>query len=99
MLSLSTAPGGGGEVISPKQIAQGRDDHYMLRLGESIKASKQVVYIRLMAEMNGHWNPYSAYNANGTPRGNGHTTKWFKAAWRRFDLIVKGGKRKSINGS
>lgn len=98
VLSLSTAPGGGAEVISPKQIALGRDDHYMLRLAESIKASKQVVYIRLMAEMNGYWNAYSAYNADGTVRGSGHTTKWFKAAWRRFDLIVKGGKRKSING-
>ena len=97
VLSLSTAPGGGPEVLSPKQIAIGRDDHYMLRLGESIKAAKQVVYIRFLPEMNGSWNPYSAYNADGTARDSGHSTKWFKQAWRRFDLIVKGGKRKLIN--
>jgi hypothetical protein len=97
VLSLSTAPGDGTEVISPKQIAIGRDDHYILRLGESIKAARQVVYIRLLPEMNGSWNPYSAYNADGTARDSAHSTKWFKQAWRRFDLIVKGGKRKVVN--
>ena len=41
--------------------------------------------------MNGHWNPYSAYNANGTPRDRGHSTKNFRRAWQRIVLIVRGG--------
>ena len=97
VLSLSTAPGDGREVITPRQIANGRDDHYMLRLNESIHASGQVVYIRPFAEMNGHWNPYSAFNADGSARRNGHSTKWFRQAWRRFVTIVRGGSRDRIN--
>lgn len=96
VLSLSTAPGGEAEVITPQQIANGRDDHYLLRLNDSIEDSGQVVYIRPFAEMNLHVNPYSAFNADGSPRG-GHATKWFRRAWRRLVLIVRGGKRDRIN--
>lgn len=97
VLSLSTAPGGQAEVIDPKGIAQGRGDDYILSLNQAIGKSHQVVYIRLMAEMNGYWNPYSAYNADGTSRGADHSTRWFKKAWKRFAIIVRGGSRKSIN--
>ena len=96
VLSLSTAPGGGTEVITPRQIANGRDDHYLLRLNQSIDNSGQVVYIRPFAEMNLHVNPYSAFNADGSPRP-GHSTHAFKNAWRRLALIVRGGKRRRIN--
>jgi hypothetical protein len=97
VLSLSTAPGGGAEVITPQQIAEGRDDRYILRLARTIAETGQTVYIRLMAEMNGHWNPYAAYNADGSARHNGHSTRWYKRAWRRFTLIVRGGSRRRIN--
>jgi hypothetical protein len=97
VLSLSTAPGSGEEMITPQQIAQGRDDRYMLRMAGNIAETGQTVYIRLMAEMNGHWNPYSAFNADGSARRNGHSTFWFKRAWRRFTLILRGGSRDQIN--
>jgi hypothetical protein len=97
VLSLSTAPGGQPEVIDPKQIAEGRGDDYILSLNHSISKSRQVVYIRLFPEMNGHWNPYSAFNANGSARGRDHSTRWFRAAWQRFELVIKGGTLRSIN--
>lgn len=97
VLSLQTGPGGQPEVISPRDIALGRGDDYIVRLNKSIASSRQVVYIRLMAEMNGHWNPYSAYNADGSSRGADHTQKWYRKAWRRFALIVRGGMRATIN--
>ena len=97
VLSLSTAPGGAAEVIDPKQIAKGHGDEYMLSLNSSISKSRQVVYIRLFPEMNGHWNPYSAFNADGSPRGSDHSTKWFKKAWRRFAIVVRGGARRTVN--
>ncbi|MEJ7876079.1 MAG: hypothetical protein WKF62_05405, partial [Solirubrobacterales bacterium] len=97
VLSLSTAPGGQPGVISPLGIASGRDDDYMLSLNNSISESKQILYIRLFPEMNGHWNPYSAFNADGSSRGESHSTANFKRAWKRFSIIVKGGARNKIN--
>jgi hypothetical protein len=97
VLSLSTAPGGQPEMISPRQIAKGRGDHYIVRLNQTIAESKQVVYIRLFPEMNGHWNPYCAFNANGTRKGRSHSLNSFRRAWQRIVLIVRGGKRKAIN--
>jgi hypothetical protein len=97
VLSLSTAPGGKPQRISPRRIARGHGDDYILRLNESIAESRQVVYIRLFPEMNGYWNPYSAYDAYGSYRGRSHSTGNFRRAWRRVTLIVRGGKRRAIN--
>ena len=36
VLSLSTAPGGQPEVITPRQIAFGASDHYLIRINQSI---------------------------------------------------------------
>ncbi len=97
VLSLSTAPGDGGELITPRKIARGRDDRYVLRLARTIEETGQTVYIRLMPEMNGHWNPYSAFNADGSARDQAHSTHWFRRAWRRFTLLARGGSRERIN--
>ena len=96
MLSLSTRSSDNPEIITPRQIAVGRDDRYIVRVNQSIAASKQVVYIRLMGEMNGYWNPYCAFNPDGSRR-EGHSTAWFRRAWRRFVIIVRGGSIKAIN--
>ena len=97
VLSLSTATGAGEEIITPQQIAEGRDDPYILRLARTIDETGQTVYIRLMAEMNGHWNAYSAYNADGTARHGGHSTRWYRRAWRRFAFLIRGGSRREMN--
>ncbi len=97
VLSLSTATGAGEEMITPRQIAKGEDDRYMTHMAADIAETGQTVYIRLMAEMNGHWNAYSAYNADGSARRGGHSAHWFKLAWRRFTLIIRGGSRDKIN--
>jgi len=97
VLSLSTAPGGKPERIAPRQIARGRGDRYILRLGRTIAKSGQVVYVRLFPEMNGSWNPYSAFNADGSSRGGSHSTHAFRNAWRRIVTIARGGKRRAIN--
>ena len=97
VLSLSTATGEGEELITPRQIARGKDDRYVLRLARTIAETGQTVYIRLMAEMNGHWNAYSAYNSDGSARRHGHGTRWYRLAWRRFTLLVRGGSRATIN--
>ena len=98
VLSLSTAPGGKPEMISPLRIARGHGDAYLLRLNREIAASRQVVYIRLFPEMNGYWNPYCAYNSDGSFRGHSHSTGAFRRAWQRSVLIIRGGDRARING-
>jgi hypothetical protein len=97
MLSLSTRAGDGSEILRPGQIANGLGDHYIIRLNRSIAAAGQVVYIRLFPEMNGFWNPYCGFNADGTPRRPGHSAKSFRRAWRRFAIIVRGGSVGAIN--
>ena len=97
VLSLSTAPGGEPEGITPRAIAMGRDDHYLLRLNQSIANSRQVVYIRLFPEMNGYWNPYSAFNRNGSRRDGAHSPASFRKAWQRAVLILRGGRVSAIN--
>ena len=69
----------------------------MTHMAADIAETGQTVYIRLMAEMNGHWNAYSAFNADGSARRHGHSAHWFKLAWRRFTLIIRGGSRDKIN--
>jgi hypothetical protein len=96
IVSISTAPGDGQEVVTPREITRGKSDHYPLRLRESIRNSGQVVYLRPFGEMNLHYNPYSAFNADGSPRA-GHSTHAFKLAWKRIALIVRGGRRNKIN--
>jgi hypothetical protein len=97
VLSISTAPGGEPELISPRRIARGFGDDYILELNRLIARSRQVVYLRLFPEMNGYWNPYCAFNSNGSSRGASHSTRAFRDAWRRVVLIVRGGSRATIN--
>jgi hypothetical protein len=98
MFALSTARGGqGGSVITPAGIARGRGDSYLVSLGQIIAASGQVVYIRLMAEMNNWNNAYSAFNGSGSRRSRAHSTRSFRRAWRRTALILRGGPVEELN--
>jgi hypothetical protein len=97
MLHISTAFGNGPEMISPRGIADGAGDSYLLSLSATIARHGRPVYIRLMSEMNNANNPYSAFNADGSPRGASHSRAMFKAAWRRTVLIMRGGAASTIN--
>ena len=88
---------GGREVITPKGIATGRGDGFLIKLADRIALSGAPAYIRLMSEMNCHWNKYSAYLSNGRPRGPEYTTRWYKRAWRRTVLVMRGGPVADVN--
>ena len=92
MLHVSTAQGyGSPEQITPRGIAQGGGDEYLLSLGEQIAQSGEPVYIRLLAEMDQANNAYCAFNKDGSSRGPSHSTTNFRQAWRRVVLILRGG--------
>ena len=98
MLHVSTAQNYGvEEEISPRGIARGQGDAYLLALNARIAEAGEPVYVRLMAEMNQTNNAYCAFNANGSSRGASHSTAAFKDAWRRSALILRGGSLDAIN--
>jgi hypothetical protein len=78
-------------VITPEQIALGDSDRFLVTLGQNLAHSKRIVYIRLMSEMNGYWNAYAAFDADGTYRGTEHSPHFYVEAWRRSVLILRGG--------
>jgi hypothetical protein len=93
MLSVSTEETG----ISLRDLARGAGDGFLVGLNHLVDEHGQVVYLRPLSEMNNANNPYSAYDQSGRPRGPAFTTAWFKKAWRRIALVVRGGEVATIN--
>src|SRR5213075_2595465 len=92
MIHISTSEyQGGGENITPRAIARGAGDQYLLRLNGRIAAWGKPTYVRLLAEMNQAHSTYAAFNRDGSSRGPAHSTAAFKQAWRRATLIIRGG--------
>jgi len=90
MVGLSTGSEGAPEIISPGAIARGGGDQLLAALNSAIASSHGTVFVRPLAEMNGHWNSYSAFNANGSARDANHSTSAFRKAFARIYLIVHG---------
>jgi hypothetical protein len=94
MLHLSTYTGPGTpEIITPREIGRGHGDDFIVALGRQVVCDydNKPVYLRLMSEMNGHWNPYAYYNADGSHRDRAHRPYWYRQAFRRVALILRGG--------
>jgi hypothetical protein len=90
MIGLSTGSEGAPEIMSPGAIARGGGDQTLVALNQAVAAAKTRVFVRPLAEMNGHWNAYAAFNANGTARDRDHSTAMFRKAFARIYLIVHG---------
>jgi hypothetical protein len=100
MLHISTQDGyGTPEALTPRAIAEGKGDRYLIRTNREIAAYGKPTYVRFLAEMNQTNNGYCAYNRDGSSRGPSHSTKAFKAAWRRATLILRGGSVAEIDGA
>jgi hypothetical protein len=91
-LHISTQDGyGTPEAVTPRGIATGNGDGYLISTNRRIAEYGKPTYVRFLAEMNQTNNGYCAYNRNGTSRGPSHSTSAFKQAWRRATLILRGG--------
>lgn len=99
MLHITTAdPQDGHEVITPRAIAQGAGDEYLVRLNLLFARKKMRAYIRPLAEPNRCLNVYAAYDCEGRWRDVAHGPRAYKQAFRRIYVIVHGGgKRRQIN--
>jgi len=97
VLSFGTVNKYGNEAITPAGLAKGKGDRVLIDIAQALDRFGNFAYVRPYAEMNGHWNPYCAYNSNGTYRGSAHSTKKFRMAFRRTYLILHGGSLANIN--
>jgi hypothetical protein len=91
-LHISTSPGYGAPgVISPMGIALGQSDRFLVSLNRNLARSGRIVYVRLMAEMNGYWNAYAPFAQDGAFRGIVNSAHFYVQAWRRSVVILRGG--------
>jgi hypothetical protein len=86
MLGINT-----GGSLTPRDVALGAGDAFLGDVNRAVAARSGFVFIRPLPEMNGHWNPYCAYNANGSSRGPAYSTQTFRKAFARIYAIVHGG--------
>jgi hypothetical protein len=98
MMAIGTTFGS-KEMITPAGLASGQGDAWLIALQNAIAQSGNVTYIRLMAEMDGYWNVYCAYNADGSFRGAAHSQAAYRQAWRRVTLIMRGGTLPKIDAA
>jgi hypothetical protein len=100
MLHIGTGgPLGRYEVITPLQIAQGRGDAFLVALNEAIADYGNLVYLRLLSEMNHFEHFHSAYTANGKSRGPQYRPDAFRKMFARMHLLLHGGSAAGINAS
>jgi len=89
--------GFGATGISPLDIAHGSGDSFLFALNAYAASLHGKVFVRPMGEMNGHWNPYCAYNTDGSARGPRFSTAAFRKAFARIFLVAHGGPRVVVN--
>jgi len=98
MLHITTRADDGTEVITPRQIARGRGDDYLIRINRIASRRHLRMYIRPLGEPNRCLNYYAAVDCSGNVRGGDYAYKWYRSAFRRIAIITKGGgKRGNIN--
>lgn len=99
MIHITTAdPSDGHEILTPRAIAAGAGDDYLVRLNRLFWAKKMRAYVRPLGEPNRCLNVYASYDCAGEPRDAAHEPRWYRLAFRRIYVIVHGGgKRRVIN--
>jgi hypothetical protein len=99
ILHITTADNQDGhELISPRGIATGGGDEYLIRLNKLFASKHMRAYIRPLGEPNRCLNVYAAYDCAGKPRDAAHSALWYRRAFRRIYVIVHGGgKRRQID--
>jgi hypothetical protein len=96
VLHVTTADNNDGhELITPRSIAQGFGDEYLVRLNKVFWAKHMPAYIRPLGEPNRCINVYAAYNCDGSARDSAHSPRWYRLAFRRIYVILHGGGKRA----
>ena len=96
MLHMTTRADNGEELITPRQIAKGRGDDYLVRINTQAARRKLRIYLRPLGEPNRCLNYYAGVDCSGNVRGGSYAYKWYKAAFRRIAIITRGGAKRGI---
>lgn len=92
MLHISTVDDQtGAELIDPRGIATANGDDYLIRLNSSFGTRQLRAYIRPLGEVNRCLNAWASYTCSGELRGPAYKPYWYKKAFRRIAIIVRGG--------
>jgi hypothetical protein len=92
VLHISTADNNDGhELITPRSIALGDGDEYLIRLNKLFWAKRMRAYIRPLGEPNRCINVWAAYGCDGAPRDAAHSPLWYRRAFRRMYILLHGG--------
>jgi hypothetical protein len=92
MLALNTGAYGSRETATPRGIALGQNDAFLIRLnGVIADFAGDRFYVRPFPEMNAYWEANSAFDRNGTLRDGAHTTAWNRKALARIAIVLRGG--------
>jgi hypothetical protein len=94
ILHVSTVDQDGHEVITPRGIAIGKGDEYLLRLNRRFTRARIPAYIRPLGEPNRCLNAYAAVDCAGSRRAERYAPKWYRRAFRRIYILVHGGGRR-----
>ncbi len=97
MFHLDTRDKNGKQAITPGDLAKGDGDRILLKISQALNESDQYTYMRPMAEMNGHWNPWCAFNQNGSRRGAKLSTANYRKAFIRIAIIMRAGTQDEMN--
>ena len=98
MLHMTTRADNGEELITPRQIARGGGDDYLLQINHTAARRHLRVYLRPLGEPNRCLNYYAGVDCSGNVRGGDYAFKWYRSAFRRIAIITRGGaKRGRIN--
>jgi hypothetical protein len=99
MLGLTTNTGWPNprEAITPKGLAEGAGDGYLIALNRALSEYGGLVYVRPLAEMDSYKNPYCAFTASGAPKAGSHSTRWFRKAFARIYVLLHGGTPEFVN--
>jgi hypothetical protein len=96
VLHVSSADNDDGhEIITPRGIATGGGDEYLVRLNKLFWAKKMRAYIRPLGEPNRCLNVWAPYDCAGDARDSAHSPRWYRLAFRRIYVIVHGGGKRT----
>ncbi len=92
ILHITTAdPNYGYQVVTPRGIALGKGDDYLIALNRLFWSRGMRAYLRPLGEPNRCLNAYAAYDCEGNLKASYQRPYWYKRAFRRMYVVLHGG--------